>query len=399
MPAPLSGYRILEMTSTVAGPMAGMVLADQGADIIKVESPPLGDLARYMGSARNGMAAMFATLNRNKRAVALNVKEPADREIFLKLVESADVFIENNRPGVVERLGVDYESLAAVRPDLIYASISGYGQSGPYAKRKVYDPLIQATAATSHEQSRSRPTNVRTVIFDKTSGLLTAQAVTAALLARTKSGEGAYLPISMLSSALYFSWPDTMWDHTLLDEGATNEGILADYFDVYQTRDGWVSVILVYDREFKALCEHVGHPLNEDPRFTTLPQRIRNATDLRSALDRILSEHPTESLCQFFDAHDIPCAAVNTVNSLHEDPQVVHEQLLFEIEHPVAGTMRQARPAAPFSQVEELGGPAPMLGQHNAEVLGSVGIAEADLVRVENVTRKAHETIKAMMNT
>jgi crotonobetainyl-CoA:carnitine CoA-transferase CaiB-like acyl-CoA transferase len=239
---------------------------------------------------------------------------------------------------------------------------------------------------------------VRTVIFDKTSGLLTAQAVTAALLARTKSGEGAYLPISMLSSALYFSWPDTMWNHTLLDDGATNEGILADYFDVYQTRDGWVSVILVYDREFKALCEHVGSPLNEDPRFATLPQRILNATDLRSALDRILSKHPTETLCRFFDDNDIPCAAVNTISGLHEDPQVVHEQLLFEINHPVAGTMRQARPAAPFVQVEELGGPAPMLGQHNAEVLGSVGIAEADIGRVENATRKAHETIKAMIN-
>lgn len=396
MPGPMSGFRILEMTSTVSGPMAGMVLADQGADVIKIESPPLGDLARYMGSHRNGMAAMFATLNRNKRSIVLNLKDEADRAVFRKLVQSADAFIENNRPGVVERLGIDYPALSAIRPDIVYASLSGYGQSGPYAGRKVYDPLIQATAGTTHEQSRSRPTNVRTVIFDKTSGLLTAQAVTAALLARTRTGEGAYLPVSMLGSALYFSWPDVMWADTLQGEDINHEGVLADYFDVYRTRDGWLSTMLVYEPDFQALCGHLGVSLHEDERFKTFPRRVRNREELRNELDAILADHTTESLCEFLDENDTPGAAVNEVGKVHEDPQVVHENLLFEIDHPVVGRMRQPRPAAPFAEVDTFNKPAPALGEHNAEILEAAGVAGDDIARIEETTQKAREVVVAM---
>jgi crotonobetainyl-CoA:carnitine CoA-transferase CaiB-like acyl-CoA transferase len=392
----MSGFRILEMTSTVSGPMAGMVLADQGADVIKIESPPLGDLARYMGSHRNGMAAMFATLNRNKRSIVLNLKDEADRAVFRKLVQSADAFIENNRPGVVERLGIDYPALSAIRPDIVYASLSGYGQSGPYAGRKVYDPLIQATAGTTHEQSRSRPTNVRTVIFDKTSGLLTAQAVTAALLARTRTGEGAYLPVSMLGSALYFSWPDVMWADTLQGEDINHEGVLADYFDVYRTRDGWLSTMLVYEPDFQALCGHLGVSLHEDERFKTFPRRVRNREELRNELDAILADHTTESLCEFLDENDTPGAAVNEVGKVHEDPQVVHENLLFEIDHPVVGRMRQPRPAAPFAEVDTFNKPAPALGEHNAEILEAAGVAGDDIARIEETTQKAREVVVAM---
>jgi crotonobetainyl-CoA:carnitine CoA-transferase CaiB-like acyl-CoA transferase len=392
----MSGFRILEMTSTVSGPMAGMVLADQGADVIKIESPPLGDLARYMGSHRNGMAAMFATLNRNKRSIVLNLKDEADRAVFRKLVQSADAFIENNRPGVVERLGIDYPALSAIRPDIVYASLSGYGQSGPYAGRKVYDPLIQATAGTTHEQSRSRPTNVRTVIFDKTSGLLTAQAVTAALLARTRTGEGAYLPVSMLGSALYFSWPDVMWADTLQGEDINHEGVLADYFDVYRTRDGWLSTMLVYEPDFQALCGHLGVSLHEDERFKTFPRRVRNREERRNELDAILADHTTESLCEFLDENDTPGAAVNEVGKVHEDPQVVHENLLFEIDHPVVGRMRQPRPAAPFAEVDTFNKPAPALGEHNAEILEAAGVAGDDIARIEETTQKAREVVVAM---
>lgn len=396
MPAPMSGFRILEMTSTVSGPMAGMVLADQGADVIKIESPPLGDLARYMGSHRNGMAAMFATLNRNKRSIVLNLKDEADRAVFRKLVETSDAFIENNRPGVVERLGIDYPALSAVRPDLVYASLSGYGQSGPYAGRKVYDPLIQATAGTTHEQSRSRPTNVRTVIFDKTSGLLTAQAVTAALLQRTRTGEGAYLPLSMLGSALYFSWPDVMWADTLQGEDVKHEGVLADYFDVYKTRDGWVSTMLVYEPDFQALCAYLGVQLHEDERFKTFPRRVRNREELRNELDAIMSQHTTESLCKFLDENDTPGAAVNAVGEVHEDPQVIHEDLVFEIDHPVVGRMRQPRPAAPFADLDTFNKPAPALGEHNAEILQAAGVAGDDIARIETATERAREAVVAL---
>ena len=154
MSGPLHGYKIIELTSTVSGPVAGMILGDQGADIIKIEPPMIGDLARHMGDIRNGVSAMYATLNRNKRSLVLDLKDAADLEIFLQLVPTADVLIENYRPGIVEKLGIDYETLKPLNPGLVYASISGYGESGPYRHRRVYDPLIQATTGTASQQNR-----------------------------------------------------------------------------------------------------------------------------------------------------------------------------------------------------------------------------------------------------
>ena len=181
MSGPLNGYRIIELTSTVSGPIAGMILGDQGADIVKIEPPMTGDLARFMGDRRNGMSAMFATLNRNKRSLVLDLKHEADKEMFLQLVTSADVLIENYRPGVTRKLGIDYETVRELNPGLVYASISGYGQTGPYQHKRVYDPLIQATAGAAAAQDRGRPQNIRTVIFDKVTGYTAAQAITAAL--------------------------------------------------------------------------------------------------------------------------------------------------------------------------------------------------------------------------
>ena len=255
MTGPLDGYRVVELTSTVSGPIAGMILADQGADVIKIEPPMIGDLARYMGSSRNGMGAMYAVLNRNKRSLVLDFKEASDKNIFCKLIQTADVLIENYRPGVVKKLGIDYDTLRVLRPELIYVSISGYGQTGPYSKRRVYDPLIQASSGTAAEQSKSRPTNVRTVMFDKVTGFTAAQTITAALLQRVNTGSGQYIPISMLASALYYQWPDVMWSHTLLGEDINHAGELADYFQVYKAKDGYVAVILVSDEHFQILCE------------------------------------------------------------------------------------------------------------------------------------------------
>jgi crotonobetainyl-CoA:carnitine CoA-transferase CaiB-like acyl-CoA transferase len=238
MSGPLHGYKIIELTSTVSGPIAGMILGDQGADIVKIEPPMTGDLARYMGDMRNGMSAMYATLNRNKRSLVLDLKDAADMEIFLQLVPTADVLIENYRPGVAEKLGIDYETLKLLNPTLVYASITGYGESGPYQHRRVYDPLIQATTGTASAQTSDRPANIRTVVFDKVTGYTTAQAITAALLARAKTGKGQRLSISMLSSALYFQWPDVMWSHTFEGGDTQDGGPLADWFQIFKTADG-----------------------------------------------------------------------------------------------------------------------------------------------------------------
>jgi crotonobetainyl-CoA:carnitine CoA-transferase CaiB-like acyl-CoA transferase len=182
-----------------------MILGDQGADIIKIEPPMTGDLARFMGDRRNGMSAMFATLNRNKRSLVLDLKHQADKEIFLQLVASADVLIENYRPGVTRKLGIDYETLNTLNPGLVYASISGYGQTGPYQHKRVYDPLIQATAGAAAAQDRGRPQNIRTVIFDKVTGYTAAQAITAALLARAKPGRASIYPYPCCPAPFIFN--------------------------------------------------------------------------------------------------------------------------------------------------------------------------------------------------
>ena len=230
MSGPLDGYKIVELTSTVSGPLAGMMLADQGADVVKVEPPLLGDLARFMGSSRDGVGGMFAVLNRNKKSVVLDLKDENEIVILKELIKGADVVIENYRPGIVKKLGIDYDSIKQINSEIIYASISGYGQSGPYSERKVYDPLIQATIGTASAQDPKEPKFVRNVIFDKATGLTAAQCITAALVQKERTGKGEYIPISMMEAGLYFLWPDAMWSRTLLGEGIDIKPDLYDTF-------------------------------------------------------------------------------------------------------------------------------------------------------------------------
>ena len=253
MSGPLEGYRVVELTSTVSGPFAGMMLSDQGADVIKVEPPGIGDLARFMGTTRSGMAAMFSVLNRNKRSVVLDFKVNKDFEILKNLLTTADVLIENYRPGVVKKLGLDYESIKKINPNIIYTSISGYGQSGPYINRRVYDPLIQATAGAAASQNADNPEYYKTIVFDKVTGLTAAQSVSTALLHRERTGEGQYLPISMLDSALYYIWPDVMWSKTWLGEGIDYKPDLFESFPLFKAKDKPICVILVADNDFKNL--------------------------------------------------------------------------------------------------------------------------------------------------
>ena len=392
MTGPLDGYRVVELTSTVSGPIAGMILADQGADVIKIEPPMIGDLARYMGSSRNGMGAMYAVLNRNKRSLVLDFKEASDKNIFCKLIQTADVLIENYRPGVVKKLGIDYDTLRVLRPELIYVSISGYGQTGPYSKRRVYDPLIQASSGTAAEQSKSRPTNVRTVMFDKVTGFTAAQTITAALLQRVNTGSGQYIPISMLASALYYQWPDVMWSHTLLGEDINHAGELADYFQVYKAKDGYVAVILVSDEHFRILCELFGSELIDDPRFSSFPNRIINADELRNALDSVFSGTLADDICRQLDENNVPCALVNTLEYIHRDEQIIHEEVLVEIDHPVAGSMRFASPPFEFTgKGDFLKSHAATLGEHNREILTELQVPEVEIEKAEERERLNRE--------
>ena len=398
MAGPLSGYRVLELASTVSGPMASMMLADQGADVIKIEPPLFGDKARYLGSMREGMGAMFAVLNRNKRSLVLDLKIDAEREAFLKLADTADVLIENYRPGVVKSLGIDHETLAARNPALIYASVSGYGQSGPYQNRRVYDPLIQATAGAAAAQGGDNPDNMRMVVFDKVTALTAAQAITAALLERAKTGRGRYLPISMLDSALYNLWPDVMWSRTLLGDGVMHQGELADYFPTFRTKDGLISMSLVADEAFEMFCIWRGSEMHLDERFSTLPARLANADEFKAAVNELLADVATKEACDELDTFGVPVARVNTLDDVHLDEQIVHTGALIETEHPTIGAMRYPRPPVALAPEVFPERHAPFLGDHTREILEEIGVDSGLIQSLEEREAANAVTMKAVLD-
>ena len=397
MSGPLEGYRVVELTSTVSGPFAGMMLADQGADVVKVEPPGIGDLARFMGTTRSGMAAMFSVLNRNKRSVVLDFKEAKDFEILKNLLATADVLIENYRPGVVKKLGLDYESIKKINSNIIYTSISGYGQSGPYINRRVYDPLIQATAGAAASQDSENPEYYKTIVFDKVTGLTAAQSISTALLHRERTGEGQYLPISMLDSALYYIWPDVMWSKTLLGEGIEYKPDLFESFPLFKAKDKPISVIVVADSDFQRFCEVIGCKLYEEEKYATFEQRVLNKETLIPEIEKYLEDKEADVLCEELDKMGIPVASINQLDEIHKDPQVIEQGSLVEVEHPLAGKMRMPKP--PFNFFNQNDFPkshAPILGQHNREVLSELGVEEKELKRMEERERVNKEMIEGM---
>ncbi len=397
MSGPLEGYRVVELTSTVSGPFAGMMLSDQGADVIKVEPPGIGDLARFMGTTRSGMAAMFSVLNRNKRSVVLDFKEAKDFEILKNLLATADVLIENYRPGVVKKLGLDYESIKKINSNIIYTSISGYGQSGPYINRRVYDPLIQATAGAAASQDSENPEYYKTIVFDKVTGLTAAQSISTALLHRERTGEGQYLPISMLDSALYYIWPDVMWSKTLLGEGIDYKPDLFESFPLFKAKDKPISVIVVADSDFQRFCEVIGCKLYEEEKYATFEQRVLNKETLIPEIEKYLEDKEADVLCEELDKMGIPVASINQLDEIHKDPQVIEQGSLVEVEHPIAGKMRMPKP--PFNFFNQNDFPkshAPILGQHNREVLSELGVEEKELKRMEERERVNKEMIEGM---
>ena len=357
-------------------------------------------MARYLGSKREGLSAIFAVLNRNKRSIVLDLKEEKDLDIFKKMVREADVLLENYRPGIVKKLGIDYDSLKSINPALIYTSISGYGQDGPYKNRKVYDPLIQATTGVSETQgaaARGEPRNMATIIFDKVTALTAAQAITAALLERASTGQGKYLSISMLDSALYYTWPDIMWSRTLLAEDVEPTPPIEHFFQVYKAKDKFVTAVLQRDEDLEVFCLWLGSELHKDPRFLTFPDRIANSELFKEEIERLIQNIDAEEIATNLDAFNIPVAVVNTRDEVHLDPQVQHNQTLIDTEHPVLGKMRYPKPPVDFgARVPFPIRHAPFLGDHTREILTELKIDEDNIRRLELRDAQDRDAVAAM---
>src|SRR5580704_15721 len=295
MPGPLHGYRIVDLTSNVAGPLATMILGDQGADVIKVEAPDGGDATRGGADRRGGFSASFLNNNRNKRSIVLDLKTTGGREALLRLAADADVFVQNFRPGVAERLGVGEEAVRAVSPKIVYVSISGFGEKGPYAEKPAYDPVIQGFSGLATVQAGSdeaRPRLLRTILPDKLTAITASQAITAALLARERTGEGQHVRLSMLEAVVAFLWSSDMSGQTFVGDDPVRQEAAASATDlIYQTADGYMTVAVQTDRQWAGLANAVEHPeWLYDPRFKTPALRAENVDErLRLTQEALLA--------------------------------------------------------------------------------------------------------------
>jgi crotonobetainyl-CoA:carnitine CoA-transferase CaiB-like acyl-CoA transferase len=387
MPGPLDGVRVIDCSSFLSGPLATRVLGDQGADVVKVEPPGRGDLTRALGSARAGMGALFAVSNRSKRSLALDLKRPAAREVLQRLVAGADVFVQNFRPGAAERLGAGEDELRRVRPDLVYVSISGFGESGPYAGKRVYDPVIQALSGLAdiqRDRSSGRPRMVRTVVPDKLTALAAAQAITAALFARERTGRGQHLRLAMLDAALEFLWPEGYAGYTWRgDEARGARRTLAQDL-VFETADGWITAGAVSRGEWEGLARAAERPeWLSDERFRTAAGLVRHADERLALMAEALRTRATGDWLERLEREGVPCAPVLRRSEVLEHPQVKANAIVVESEHPHAGPMRQPRPAARFEATPaSIARPAPALGEHSDEVLAEAGFDASAVARL-----------------
>ena len=373
MTGPLRGVKVLDLTSVVSGPHAAMILSDQGADVIKVEAPE-GDIMR-----RGGMTPGFVSSNRGKRSIVLDLKRPEALSVLHRLIAVSDVLVQNFRPGVADRLGFGEPAARAINPVLIYVSISGVGETGPYVRKRVYDPVIQALSGLADIQrdtETGRPRMVRTLIADKTTALAAAQAICAALYNKAVRGEGQHVRLAMLDVMVAYLWPEGLQDLTLVDQPDSGARPASAPDLIFKTADGYITAGALSDAEWRGMCTVLGRPeWIEDPRFCTGAARSANAMARLALVGEIFATGTSADWLSRLDAAQVPCAPVLTRRELLADPQVAANGLIVEFDQPQMGRVRQARPAARFGGTpSRVPSPAPGLGEHTHEVLTELGL-------------------------
>ncbi len=378
---PLAGVRVIDLSQIVSGPLAACILAEQGADVVKVESIG-GDPIRGLGPRKGDLSAMFIAVNHGKRGLALDLKCPAACAVLEKLVTVSDVLVENFRPGVIERLGFGYDRCCKLNPRLIYASVNGFGPDGPYANIRVYDPVVQAVSGLAALQAGADgvPQLMRTLIADKTTALTAAQAITAALFARERSGVGQRIDVAMLDAAIAFAWPDGMWNETFLDDVPASWPAYGAQMRLWTAVDGQVAVGALQNSEFQALCEAVGRPdLAADPRLATVAGRNAHRADWTPALSAAVKAMPVDMLMAAFIRTGAVGGRVNRVADVASDPQVTHNRSITVVDHGTIGRVAIPRGAARFGQGSSGPGRAPMLGEQSIVILRELGHSNAEI--------------------
>jgi len=381
---PCAGVTVLDFSTVISGPMCTMILGDLGAEVIKVE-PPRGDATRMMGPPFKGdLSAMFAQFNRNKRSIVIDLKSADGQAVAQRLARGADVVVQNFRPGVAERIGIDYATLAAHNAKLVYLSISGFGPQGPYVTRPAYDTVIQGlTGHMAIQGAGQTPALIRSLVADKASALTGAYGILAALLARERSGgQGQNIDVAMLDAFAAFILPDALLRDTFLpsDEWQSLPDI-SSVHRTWDTADGHVVIMVVEDAQFHGLCRVIEREdLIADPRYASLLMRIVNGLDLFSLLEQELRKFPTATLLERARQLGAPLAPANGVQDFLADPQVQANQTVFEVDDATAGRIRYLRNPVRLQQTPpSLRRHPPRLGEHTDEVLRGAGYIADDI--------------------
>ncbi len=387
---PLAGVRVLEIAQVVAGPTCGYMLADLGADVIKVERVPGGDDTRRMTPPEiDGESAAFLMLNRNKRGIALDLKSDGGRDVLVRLVATSDVVIENFRKGAMERLGLGYDALAAHNPGLIYAAISGFGRSGPYAERGGYDLVAQGMSglmSITGEGSGRAPVKVGAPIADHNAGLLAALGIVSAYVHRLKTGRGQFLDTSLFEAGISATFHQSaMFLATGVVPGPLGSAHpMSAPFQAFETADGWITVGAANQGLWARLCEALGAPeLAQDPRFATNDDRMANLEGLNDALAPLFAARTTVGHMAVFDTAGVPAGPILDIEQMTNDPQTLHREMVTEVPHARLGRVKTLGSPIKFAATPTaVRRGAPVLGQHTAEIMRGLGYDKGEIAKL-----------------
>ena len=390
MPGPLDGIRIVDLTAVVSGPYATLHLADMGADVIKVE-PPEGDVMRNPGTPpTKGMGPIFLAANRNKKSICLDLKRPEAVDAVKRLAANADVFVHNNRPQAIERLGLGYDEIRAVNPGIVYAYCLGYKRSGPYGAKPAYDDLVQGAsgaAMLSARASGGEPAFMPSLIVDKTTGTHLAMGILGALLHRARTGQGQFVEVPMLETITSFWLTEHLYDATY-DPPRGQIGyarLLNPHRRPSRSKDGYVCMLIVTDRHWNAFCTNLGREdLRNDPRLATIAARANHQPVVQQIVNDLAPSRTTAEWLAFCDVHDIPAMPVNDLDGLLDDPHLKETGFFTTREHPTEGPVRVVASPLGFSETPvEFRRHAGFLGADGPDVLQNAGYSETEIADLE----------------
>ncbi len=375
---PLQNVKVLEFSTMITASFAAMMMAEQGAEVIKVEPIELGDPMRYLGSSKGGISGLFANCNRGKRSLRLDIKQPAGRQVIEQLAAETDVILCNFRPGVMDNLGLGSEALRAINPRLIYTAINGFGNAGPDRDKPAYDPVIQAQAGFAAVQGEGSdgPNFVRTLVCDKITAYTACQAVTAALFQREKTGSGQHIDLSMMDAGLYFLFPDGFMHHTLLDDDVEHAQPLSQLlYEMTLTSDGAITLSAANQAQQVGMLTAIDQlHLFADERFNSMEKLVENIMEFRAILRTEMARFSTDELLQRLADNDVPAARCLNYEEVLEHAQYAANDSLDSTTHPRMGRMRRIKPPAKFAgERNEPATHAAAHGEHTQEILSELG--------------------------